>query len=442
MEKVGLRVFNSYEGERLEANCAEKAGKVLVFFAHKAYGKTIQLKEGSITDSKTAHCALRVLCAIASIVLFPATLIGMVLVALSSTHKKAHENAINAFENKKNASEEAPKEPTPKNEDPKVSSISSTTAEAATQTESESVQPQTLNTEPHVKQETAHKPVIKQLSPEVVKEITSRPLPPIPTQQAINRQADVPPPPPPPPFFKPVEKKSSETVTVVMATTQAASKEQLDDNQEGLVVEVENKELAEILLSSDLFKRVMDEQDDSDEESDSGWSSAAPSARNSMQISDTQVAASRRNSVRLSCNLNGLNFEDLKAQLDQIQEGSLRVTEEDQLEQPLEDVFEQKTEGQQEVAQKTIRVKKQKKRKPGFETVVKGDKFFHELTQQEQDLETKLRMQGIRIANAGTLTRDQLKQVQKGLLAEAESVRVKKDRRKTSLFTALQLPTE
>lgn len=440
MEKVGSRVFNSYEGERLEANCAEKTGKVLVFFAHKAFGKTIQIKEGSITDSKTAHCALRVLCAIASIVLFPATLIGMLLIALSSTHKKMHENAINAFANKN--TEEASKEPNLENKDPKVSVISSP-AEAAVQTESESVQPQTLNTESLVKQETAHKPVIKQLSPEVVKEITSRPLPPIPTQQDTNRQADVPLPPPPPPFFKLLGKQSSEIVTVVMATTQVANKEQPDDNQEGLVVEIENKELADILLSSDLFKRVMDEQDDSDEESDSGWSSAAPSARNSVQLSDGQVTSSRRSSVRLSCNLSGLNFEDLKAQLDQIQEGSLRVTEEVQPEQPLEDVVEQKTEGEQEAAQKTIRVKKQKKKKkPGFETVVKGDKFFHALTQQEQDLEIKLRMQGIRIANAGTLTRDQLKQVQKGLLAEAESVRVKKDRRKTSLFTALQLPTE
>lgn len=95
---IGNRLFNSYDRARTEkSDKLEKLGQVYTYCLRKAVGKQVTLTPGKPCDIKTANIALRILFGVAAAVTLPFTLIGILLTALSKTHKKAHEAAVNSL---------------------------------------------------------------------------------------------------------------------------------------------------------------------------------------------------------------------------------------------------------------------------------------------------------------------------------------------------------
>ncbi len=96
---IGSRLFNIYEGEREEKiDIKEKLGQVYIYFLSQAIGQRVVLKKAQKSDIKTSQLAFRILFGLAALATLPFTCIGIILVALSKTQKKAHELALNSLQ--------------------------------------------------------------------------------------------------------------------------------------------------------------------------------------------------------------------------------------------------------------------------------------------------------------------------------------------------------
>ncbi|QLH34874.1 MAG: hypothetical protein HWD61_00975 [Parachlamydiaceae bacterium] len=60
-----------------------------VFCLNKAFGKEVILREGVCCEIKTTQIALRILFGFAALATLPLTLVGIVLIVLSKSHKKS-----------------------------------------------------------------------------------------------------------------------------------------------------------------------------------------------------------------------------------------------------------------------------------------------------------------------------------------------------------------
>lgn len=109
---MGIRLFNSYREEvNRNKDCFEKAGEICIFYLHTVAGKKILLHKDQPCEIKTAHLALRIFCALSFVVTAPLTLVGVLLISLSKTHKKAHEEALKSLQiDNKKVEDEASKE--------------------------------------------------------------------------------------------------------------------------------------------------------------------------------------------------------------------------------------------------------------------------------------------------------------------------------------------
>jgi hypothetical protein len=96
MATIESRAFHRYEGFEQPKDKREKVGDAL-HLAARAFGKTITLNPTGELTVKTTHAALRVLLALVTILLFPLSIIGRILIQASETHKSSYEIYLKSF---------------------------------------------------------------------------------------------------------------------------------------------------------------------------------------------------------------------------------------------------------------------------------------------------------------------------------------------------------
>lgn len=94
LEKIGSRFLHSYEGAFHQPDWQERAGTKLNL-ARLAFGKTLTYRpEANSIETKVSAVAVRIFAGIATIIFFKITLLSLIFLASSKTHKNAHQKIL------------------------------------------------------------------------------------------------------------------------------------------------------------------------------------------------------------------------------------------------------------------------------------------------------------------------------------------------------------
>lgn len=120
LKNIGPRCLHQYEGSSHKPDRKEKAGNYLNKLPCLALGKTIIIHKNDDEFSvKVKHVVLRILAAVGATLLLPASIIGLLLIAKSKSHKKAYQ-LILQIEKDKSLEKDIPLAPQEEVEKPEI----------------------------------------------------------------------------------------------------------------------------------------------------------------------------------------------------------------------------------------------------------------------------------------------------------------------------------
>lgn len=96
LKNIGPRYFHRYDGSLHKPDLKEKIGNHLNMLPRIAFGKKIIIRAKDDFSIKVDHFALRILAALAAILSLPISVVGMLLLMNSKSHKEIYNSLVNA----------------------------------------------------------------------------------------------------------------------------------------------------------------------------------------------------------------------------------------------------------------------------------------------------------------------------------------------------------